>query len=327
MNPNHGIRNLVFFFSSISSSSQSHAHHISTHLEYENSENLKKRKTNNRRRKKRKGKTHGRPKNRRLFFDCIAVSWNSTNTVSSNFVDIFFLFIFSPPNRNRLSNIKRYSVLAFCTRVHSSKVLKGGGNKQRVFRYSRKACRPRKKKNNNGKTKTNKKKNLIFLCNATHPCQTRYESIHLCVYTRRMHGPIRISSAAVRYIDLYLYIYIYRSSNMNNLKYLRHYGWARVETMQRVSWLEHLRATSIGVSSIRSDIDICSSCKNTCSVRNDHVSNPIKWLDTETTTGINTLKRQNITTWTLMCRSGVGDRDTGVALQTEMCLATIQKAI
>lgn len=207
MNPNHGIRNLVFFFFSISSSSQSHAHHISTHLEYENSENLKKRKTNNRRRrKKRKGKTHGRPKNRRLFFDCIAVSWNSTNTVSSNFVDIFFLFIFSPPNRNRLSNIKRYSVLAFCTRVHSSKVIKEGGNKQRVFRYSRKACRPRKK--TTGKQNKQKKNQIFFVqCDTSMPNQVwKHTPVRIHTQNARTHPNFKCCSPIHRSIFIYIFI-------------------------------------------------------------------------------------------------------------------------
>lgn len=81
---------------------------------------------------------------------------------------------------------------------------------------------------------------------------------------------------------------------------------------------KHLRATSIGISSIRSNVDICGSCKKTCSVRNDHVSNPTlkphryyyKYFEKAERTSR---------------RRGVRDQDTGAALQTKMRLAQFRR--
>ena len=42
-----------------------------------------------------------------------------------------------------------------------------------------------------------------------------------------MHRPIGISSAAVRYINIHVYSQYIRS-NINNLKYIRHYGWGQL---------------------------------------------------------------------------------------------------
>lgn len=52
--------------------------------------------------------------------------------------------------------------------------------------------------------------------------------MYVYILTHRMHRLIGISSAAVQYINIHVYIHIFISSNINNLQYVRHYGWVQL---------------------------------------------------------------------------------------------------
>lgn len=95
---------------------------------------------------KRNGNRNARTaQNQSLQLDCIAVSFNSTNTVSSNlFLFVFILFFLL--NRNRLSNVKRYSMRCFLyTRSFVTK------KEKRKQTLQQKACRPSEQRKTNQK--------------------------------------------------------------------------------------------------------------------------------------------------------------------------------